>query len=58
MTLGLATGMGYIGIAVVTGAAMCLLLTRLRGAVLRPQAGGGEGAEDHHSGEPRLHRPV
>ena len=26
MTLGLATGMGYIGIAVVTGAAMCLLL--------------------------------
>lgn len=27
MTLGLATGMGYIGIAVVTGAVMCLLLT-------------------------------
>ena len=26
MTLGLSTGMGYIGIAVVTGAAMCLLL--------------------------------
>ena len=27
MTLGLATGMGYIGIAIVTGAVMCLLLT-------------------------------
>ena len=26
MTLGLATGMGYIGIAVVTGAVMCILL--------------------------------
>ena len=27
MTLGLATGMGYIGIAIVTGAVMCILLT-------------------------------
>ena len=27
MTLGLATGMGYIGIAIVTGAVMCSLLT-------------------------------
>ena len=27
MALGLATGMGYIGIAIVTGAVMCLLLT-------------------------------
>ena len=58
MTLGLATGMGYIGIAIVTGAVMCLLLTCLRGAVLRQKARGGEGAENHHSGEPRLHRPV
>ena len=27
MTLGLATGMGYIGVAIVTGAVMCILLT-------------------------------
>lgn len=58
MTLGLATGMGYIGIAIVTGAVMCIPADRLRGAVLRQKAGGGKRAEDHHPGEPRLHRPV
>ena len=58
MMLGLAAGMGYIGIAIVTGACDVPPADRLRGAVLRQKAGGGEGAENHHSGEPRLHRPV
>lgn len=58
MTLGLATGMGYIGVAIGHRRGDVHPADRLRGAVLRQKAGGGEEAENHHSGEPRLHRPV